>query len=261
MLVINNGYGKSGTTWIQRGLTYYFDFATFEPEFQNADINNSSVAPEKILSFIRETDLQANDYYSKSHWAASMFIEDDRRAQALVRERDVVVINSVRNIGDSLVSWYHHQKRQGETAEFDTWFWSKGARFVKRYLTHHLSWSTVAEPPFLFSYENMKRDVHASFAAFRESIGLADDRPPEEFNEFMDFKAIKAKKQSVHMRKGIVGDWLNYLSDEMIDHIDTQFSNRSFFVRCESYFDAFGVDVDDLRLDAPAPVQAKAATA
>lgn len=248
MLIINNGYGKSGTTWIQRGLRYYFKFSAFDDRFQNPKLANASLDQQSILTFVRETNLKSTHYYSKSHWAANEPIEDGRLAQALNKLDGVVVINSIRNIGDSVVSWYHHQKREGETRAFDPWFWDIGTGFVHRYMSHHMSWSHMEKSPFLFSYENLKRDPFASFAAFRSEIGLVDDRTDAEFNHHMDFDVTKSQSNTVHMRKGVVGDRVNYLDDAMVDHVENLFDKRRFFDKCGAYFDQHGVDASELRL-------------
>ncbi|MEM7766921.1 MAG: sulfotransferase domain-containing protein [Pseudomonadota bacterium] len=248
MLVINNGYGKSGTTWIQRGLRYYFSFRGLDAGFQNPKLANTSIAPDKILSFIDQTDLQRNDYYSKSHWAANVPLSDDRLAQALLTFPSVVVINSIRNIGDSTVSWYHHQKRDGEARDFADWFWDVGVGFTHRYMSHHMSWASTAAPPFLFSYEALKRDPYTAFAAFLAHVGRADDRPAEAFNHHMDFRVNKSEANSRHMRKGIVGDRVNYLTPDMAAHIVQRFEDRRFYEKCGAYFERFGVNRADLAL-------------
>jgi len=253
MLIINNGYGKSGTTWIQRGLHYYFRFRRFDPSYQNPALANASIAPEKILSFVQSVDILGADYYSKSHWAANQPIEADRLAQALPTLPGVVVINSIRNVGDSTVSWYHHQKRDGDERDFETWFWAAGTTFVHRYMSHHMSWAQTSRPPFLFSYEAMKHDPFAAFQRFRAQIGLDDDRPAEAFNHHMDFNVSKAQSKSQHMRKGVVGDRVNYLTPDMVAHIEAGFAKRRFFDKCADYFAAYDIVPEALMPGAESP--------
>ncbi len=252
MLIVNNGYGKSGTTWIQRGLRYYFAFRPFDKAYQNPRLANASIEPQQILTFTSRVDIQAVDYYSKSHWKANEPIEGGRLAQALLKVPGVVVINSIRNVGDSVVSWYHHRKREGETREFEPWFWDVGAGFVHQYMNHHMSWAHTDSPPFLFSYEELKRGPYEAFARFREHVGLEDDRSADAFNEYMDFNVSKTETQSVHMRKGIVGDRVNYLTAPIVAHIEEAFLKRRFYDKCAAYFDAQGIDRADLVLNGQA---------
>ncbi|MEM0986196.1 MAG: sulfotransferase domain-containing protein [Pseudomonadota bacterium] len=253
MLIINNGYGKSGTTWIQRGLRYYFSFSNFDRRYQNPKLANASIDPALILTFIQETDLSSSDYYSKSHWAANVDLQDGRLAQALLKMPDTVVVNSIRNIGDSTVSWYHHQKRDGEERDFGAWFWDKGVGFIHRYLSHHMSWAQTERPPFLFCYEQLKLDPHAAFQRFLSSVGRTDDRPVDDFNRHMDFKTSQAETQSQHMRKGVVGDWVHYFDGEMLENVDDQVRKRRFFDKCGRYLETYDVEQSDIMPTQTAP--------
>ncbi len=218
MIIVNNGSRKTGTVWLQRGLYRLLDVMPLPQQVRDSGMKNDSIAPEHFRMFLADHDAECI-YYSKSHFMPDKDF-NGLSAAALFADNRIRHINSIRNVGDALVSWYHHMIRLKKTGlPFEAWFPRDGITFAQQYAKHHTGWHTRSDP-FLFSFENMKADYAEEMRRCLAWFDLQPVKPlPANFNQDMSIEAEQARRPSPHLRRGIVGEHRDKLSSRMCDEI------------------------------------------
>ncbi len=185
----------------------------------------------------------------------------------LLRNPNLKVIQTVRNPKDTLVSYFYHLKHIMIgglfTGTWDQFF----EELVKK---QKLPWGDIFDVTakwykfnkdrnnsLVLKYEDMKKDHRghvieiAEFMGFHLSDKVIDlivqktckQQMREDTNEFLkktlssrpSGKGERSKKASApfqFVRKGEVGDWVNYFSQEQSEYVDRQ---------CEEYFKPLGL--------------------
>lgn len=153
------------------------------------------------------------------------------------------VVTCLRNPKDTLVSYYHHaklNKAHGYIGDFATFFdlfmdnlvlWSPYFDYVGE------AWERRTHPRVctLF-YEDMKKDLEGSVRKVAEFLGKdLQEGNIKELVEHLSFDSMKRnaatnkdydkegllmKRNGDFMRKGEVGDWKNYFTDEMNERMN-----------------------------------------
>lgn len=245
MLLANNGSKKTGTTWIQRGLYEILDIAPIPSEAQDPKMVNSSVRADLLAEFVEQHD-RSKVFYSKSHYLPSSKLGERNAADVLVDDR-VVLINSIRNVGDALVSWYHHCLRLSRTsAPFEDWFTTDGLAFVKQYGAHHVGWHTKASP-FLFSYRKLKVDYRACMIEFLDWSGLDPNGPIRgDLNEWASIEAERKRRPSAHLRTGRVGEHRDVITPGMASEVEELLRTTRFLDVMPDVCAQFDIDFEAL---------------
>ena len=153
------------------------------------------------------------------------------------------VILIIRNPKDMLVSFYHFYRMNAELNLFEgTW-----DEFFELFKNHNLlygdyfdwygDWLSVQKSAsvLLVKYESMKGDLRSEIKRIASYIGkaLSDDAVDTivehcSFNSMMTNNMVNYKLLPDHlrqdispfMRKGVVGDWKNYFSEEQSNYMD-----------------------------------------
>ena len=137
------------------------------------------------------------------------------------------IIYLYRNPKDTVVSWYHMQRRLklfGFIGTFDEFFelFLNGNVAYGSYMHNVLSWWARRHQPnvLVLSYEQMHHDLSA---VVRKVAGFLGARLSEEQVATIvfhcSFKQMKIRGGDF-MRNGKVGDWQNYLSEEQSRRVD-----------------------------------------
>lgn len=117
------------------------------------DWKNPSVDPDKLKGYFESGEWKEQTTLLKTH------IENGEQFDFL-KAPDVRIIVTYRNLTDSVLSWFHHQKRMGKTSLEDkaNWLETKGRHFALRAVRHRLSWENHPNA-LLVKYEDMVADA------------------------------------------------------------------------------------------------------
>ena len=165
------------------------------------------------------------------------------------------VIQTIRNPKDTLVSYYHHIRNEGHLGAFNgTW-----DQYFEKFKETKLPWGDYfqtnvewfefnkdRENSLILTYEEMQKDKRANVIKIAKFIGreLAEEAV-DLIVEKSSIKEVRKKfaviqAQGKHwnsercnfIRKGEVGDWVNYFSKEQSDLIDN---------KCKEYLEPLGL--------------------
>ena len=225
MLVLSNGAPKCGSTWLFCILRAMTEFPPPPKEYWNPRWEDSpvvhSIDPEKLSRFLKQVDCSSSNYLSKNH-----FGRKDHRDLLLSCE-DVLILDIERDIRDVLVSaYYHFQKLGDQNVSFDTYYWEKGRRFVRRVIRFHQVWRTNSPRVYTSSYENLKLDFHVETGRIAKFLGIeASARRIEDIERETSFEELRKRSgtwndRSGRFRKGTIGDWQRHLDAEMLEDIE-----------------------------------------
>ena len=241
-------FPKCGTTWTQEMVWCLMNNLDFETS-KTVDlddrmifIEHSSILDDTSKGRILDTIEQAADMPSpriiKTHLPFDLLPDQIR-----TRKKTPMIIHVFRNSRDVCVSQYHHWKIfKGFNGNFDLWsqiflkgyggYYSPYWKHVKSYYT-----SQYRNTMFLI-YEDMKRDIKKSISALCTFLGCKQYSEEEKalleqhlsFQNFQQTPALNKQRAvklfdeigwsnqdegNAFVRKGIVGDWMNYFSDDM----------------------------------------------
>ncbi|XP_078670846.1 sulfotransferase 1B1-like [Branchiostoma floridae x Branchiostoma belcheri] len=155
------------------------------------------------------------------------------------KEKILVVM---RNPKDTAVSYYHHCLRC-RSIDANQLPWPKyfqdalvGKEEYGSFFDHVLSWwEKRGDPHFIFlKYEDMKKDVASEvkkIAKFLEAdldaatiAGISEKCTFEGMKATLDNSRYSGRR--VNARKGVVGDWKNYFTDEQNQAFDAQYDEK-----------------------------------
>ncbi|MBM1222453.1 sulfotransferase domain-containing protein [Ponticoccus sp. SC2-23] len=214
MLIINNGVPKSGSTWMQTILRNHIDPQYPSETWANGWMN-PSVDHEKLEGYIASGEWRTGPTLLKLHLTFTPEF-------AFLDRPEVRIVVSYRNLPDSVVSWFHHQKRQGEVSEDQkqTWLEGAGRRYALRAAHHRLSWQGRPNA-ILIRYEDMLQDAAPHILNVMEFVGvpctaLQAARLAEDTQVRVNSKA--ALREGQHVRTG----GLSVARDELPPHIHAE---------------------------------------
>jgi hypothetical protein len=190
MLILNNGVPKSGTTWIQKIL-----ISTLEPEFPSESWANHwinpSVDPSRLEDYFRSLEWQGKLTLLKTH---ILFSEQYK----FLLHPEVKVIVSHRGLPDSVLSYYHHQRRLNHESTLgkskDDWLEHEGRRFAMHAIEFKRSWSSV-ENALLIGYEDMLKNPAKNIMSIMNFLNV--DCSEDEADDIAD----KTKITKIQLRQ------------------------------------------------------------
>jgi hypothetical protein len=244
-------YPKSGTTWIEQVtllLLHEADLSLLNPATKNVYVPGISpvgkIWPESCLDQIVGLEekfgiefarLSAEDFDDapaprviKSHAASELLLG----MSSPLTERKMPGIKIIvvsRNPFDSCVSRFHHAFNPCKLGwDFDAWaaVWLCGYTSYGCWFQWVKEWSARAksnpEQILWLQYESIQANPDAEVRRVAEFLGI----PPEpelieNVVKYSSFDSMKEQSSSKggdfqgHLRKGIVGDWRSYFSEEM----------------------------------------------
>ncbi len=148
----------------------------------------------------------------------------------------VKIIQNIRNPKDTLVSYYHHMQTSSMLGEF-TGTWDQYFELFKAnklpsgdYFKITSDWykfNKDRENSLILTYEEMKKDHRGHVIKIAKFLG--HDLSDTILDLIVEYSTVKsmsktfaptAHKKLVQVRKGLVGDWMNYFSQEQSDYVD-----------------------------------------
>ena len=159
---------------------------------------------------------------------------------------DLKVIQIIRNPKDTLVSYYHHFRSDamigGFNGTWDQYFqWVQEEKLPFGDYFHHTSewykFNMNRRNSLVLSYEEMKKDSRnfvIKIANFLDqelpdskTIDLIVEKSSFEsmnkkINSFFKYSKTWDSSKSSFIRKGKIGDWVNYFTNEQSDYVDAK---------------------------------------
>ena len=178
------------------------------------------------------------------------------RAQ-LEKYSNVKLVQTIRNPKDTLVSYYHHMRNEGVLGAFNG-TWDQYFQLFKErklpygdYFEHMADWLNFLKErnnTLILRYEEMKKDHRGHVMKIAKFLGqdisdkIADvivqkstvQNMSKEINSVV--KGLTTwNKDGNFIRKGQIGDWVNYFSKEQSEFVDA---------KCEEYLKPLGITFD-----------------
>ncbi|MCL1468746.1 sulfotransferase domain-containing protein [Argonema galeatum] len=233
-------YPKSGTVWMTQIIKEIFN--PVMPEgLEEEDIIGGRVP------FLEEANLAQLDRYQYpryiySHLSYSLIPYNS--------EQELKYIFIARNPRDVAVSYFHFMRALKELDWDGTWeeyfqYFLKGTVPYGSYFDHILEWwENKDQRNLLFiKYEDMKKDLesHVKKVAnfLGENLSSQEVKRVSEACNFSNMKAdprtnndryhdkiYKQESKFSFMRKGVVGDWQNYFSEEQLEEFNKLYTSR-----------------------------------
>ena len=176
----------------------------------------------------------------------------------LEKHPDLKVIQILRNPRDALVSYYHFGRSEGHFGAFNgTW-----DQFFELYQQKRLpfgdffqisadwyKFNSGRKNSLILRYEEMKKNPKQHVSKIVEFLGYElKDETVDEIVEQSTFKQMSKMfapiqeknaawnpKRSNFIRKGEVGDWVNYFSKEQREYVDA---------KCKEYLEPLGLNFE-----------------
>lgn len=225
-LHICNGDFKSGSTWLLNVVRRIVDADDIPMELQRDGWSNTSIEIGSIGELLAA--YPNSSFLSKSHYR-----QPDERDRILSFKDDVRVYTMTRSPGDVIVSAFHHFIRVGnlsESTEFDEFFWRdrgpSAQSVVRNLMRYESTWSAApADLVFRTTYEKF----HANSGAEIQRLGSFCDveltlAEVSKIAETTSFSNWKSATGTPHLRKGLVGESLSVLTNEMTAQLDAWLS-------------------------------------
>ena len=238
-------FPKCGTTWTQEMVWCLMNNLDYETS-KSVDLDQRMVFLEaKAISkadVCRDTFKLAAEQPSpriiKTHLPFMMLPDQIRTG-----EKTPKIIHVFRNSRDTCVSLYYHWRLlEGFTGDFDLWsrlFLDGLSGYYSPFWKHMESYYQSKYDNIIFlKYEEMKKDLRSSINSVSAFLGCKSYTEDEK-NRLEEHLSVKNFKNSASLnksnlvqiskdigspiadgennfvRKGIVGDWVNYFTDEM----------------------------------------------
>jgi hypothetical protein len=222
MLVISNGAGKCGSTWLASILLEIVHPPPLPPGFHD-DHRAGEVPTIKtglLQQFMAEVDYEHHNYVSKN----GLFYERDW----IQRCQNVRVVDIERSMSDMLISLFFHVTPRMATASIDEVrqaYWQFGPPIVEWVSRYHAVWRAVPAVAYLTSYERLREQPDAEIAAIARWLDiplsgteLTRIRDKTRFERLAE-RWGRAEGMAKRFRKGIVGEGRKYFDDAILDHI------------------------------------------
>ena len=175
----------------------------------------------------------------------------------LEKHPDLRIIQTIRNPKDTLVSYYHHYRNDGTLGGFNgTWdqyfelykeeklpfgdFFKVTAEWMKFFKDRNNT--------LILRYEEMKKDHRGHVIKIAKFLG--QDISDKVVDKIVEKTTVKDMGKEINsllknfptwnqennfVRKGIVGDWVNYFSEEQSNYTDA---------KCKEYLEPLGLTFD-----------------
>ena len=242
-------FPKNGTTWTQELVWLLKNDCDFEQAktiplderspFMDGPVlmefNKEQLPPFLQGDILKMVEDMPSPRFIKSHLRFCLLPDD------LIEKSKVVIC--LRNPKDTVVSFYHHEKLvkiHGYTGDFPTYFdlFMDNLLFYSPYFEYvKEAWELRNHPNVcLLFFEDMKKDLATSVRKVARFLGK--EVPEEKVEALVDHLSFKKMKNNSavnkeeakalnffsadgdFMRKGEVGDWKNYFTDEMNKRMD-----------------------------------------
>ena len=223
MLVISNGAPKSGSTWLFNILREMQGFAEPPPEFLlDADNVNPEIKYDRLDSLLNTLDFSTQDYLIKNHFGKA------EERDLVLSMSNVLVLDISRDLKDVVVSAYHYRslKYPDFDGSFAYYYWVAGRYLADMVREYHETWRSAGDARvFVASYEALKSDFDGEVQRIAKFLGIdPSELDLEQIRENTSMTSLRDRYgdhgENKFFRKGIVGDWPNYIRGSMLRDIN-----------------------------------------
>jgi hypothetical protein len=250
--IIVSAYPKTGNTWLEYILLLLIhknDNIKLHPEICNlyTKINNIG---KFFINYIEQLDTiktQLNYYNDISMFDISLDDFDNYKYRRVIKSHyscqnfinyDIINNNPLfkiiiikRNPIDTFISSYFYYKRLLKTnINMKFWLncWLEGKIYYGSYFEFYKDWEEIykqyPEQILWLNYEDLKADLSGEIKKISEFIGVElTEQELEKITFDSTFENMKKTcidndpNYNNHLRKGKIGDWKNYFTQEMLD--------------------------------------------
>lgn len=220
-------YPKNGTTWTQQIVILLQNGGKLPDEVADGNIYSrspflESQGAESLVRIVRPYSIKTHIEANSHPWNP--------------KAKYIVVL---RNPKDALVSFYHHQTagpRYGiQDLPFGEFFefWIAGEVECGCYFDWLLSWwqRKDFDNVMISTYEDRVKDPHGDVIRIAKFLNIPyDDEMIKATVEKSSFAAMREKVNKTRngnfLRKGVVGDWRNYLNDDQNSRLEEKFHRK-----------------------------------
>ncbi|XP_041351331.1 sulfotransferase family cytosolic 1B member 1-like [Gigantopelta aegis] len=228
-------FPKAGTTWLTEMVYLIMSDLNYDDARQKT-IDERVPFFEFVMPGLRSISKQPSPRIIKTHLPFSLL-------PTQLKEKKPKIIYIARNPKDTVVSYYHFTKAlakinyNGDFNHFFNEFFNNTMLFGPWWKHVKEGWQMRDEDNVLFlTYEQMKKDLPGTIRMVSMFLGKPlNEAEIEKLAEHCSFKNMKAnpcvnyswyegwiykKEHEEFMRKGIIGDWKNFMTDEMAKQMD-----------------------------------------
>jgi hypothetical protein len=137
---------------------------------------------------------------------------------------NVMVFDIYRDPRDLVVSAYHHRCNKDKYSfEFDEYYWNLGRYDLLNVFNYHKLWNIGHPNYYCSNYEYLLQDFDNEIIRISDFLGC--ELAPNRIKYIKDKTNINSLRKKYNdkdnfFRKGIQGDWKNYLDRDMLSDID-----------------------------------------
>jgi hypothetical protein len=210
---------KSGSTWITQIIQMHGRWSPIPDHYRNQEWFNPSLAPERYSEFFGAREFAGQDWFCKQHWRS------EGKYYELLRDENIRVINIVRDLRDVLVSRFYHDLRLGQASADNIahyYFRENGRKKLQGYMEYHRFWHhpEIERQPFLSVFEYLITDFATELQRLFDYIGEPLSQSDiARIHRKTSFENKKVTGEGNFFRKGIIGDWRNHLTSELLEDI------------------------------------------
>jgi len=225
-------YPKAGTLWLSEIV-----YRITKPKKPSVNLLGGAVPYFETASH-EELEALPSPRYIFTHLPLSLILRSN--------EHDLKYIYLARNPRDVAVSFFHFMSSvrvcdfEGTWDEFLDYFMNGEVPYGS-YFDHVLEWweHKDDENVLFLKYEVLKKELKGQVKIIAEFLGIQlSDEEANTIAEQCTFQAMKANpgiradalskmyKKGSHLRKGMVGDWQNYFSDEQLAEFQKLYQYR-----------------------------------
>ncbi|MAW21300.1 MAG: hypothetical protein CMD16_02750 [Flavobacteriales bacterium] len=256
MLIICNGVFKSGSSWLHAIVIEVLRMNKVciheVPSSYTNNINSpTTIVESKLFDFLENEDYRKRNYITKSHYYQSKTLTRDY-------DSDIYFLFVERDVRDAIVSHYHHLKKKYFFIKgFNLYYFFIGRLKAFEILTFNQKYIEAFSDKSFFKYSEMKTNFESVVLDISSALGL---RPlsEEEISVIKSNTSIKQMRRKLLsgeakyystvdtdrdtlIRKGQLGDWLNYFSDSQKKDIKKIADGKDLFFLKIFYFILFSV--------------------
>tara|TARA_R110000868_G_scaffold43693_4_gene146721 strand:- start:2037 stop:2720 length:684 start_codon:yes stop_codon:yes gene_type:complete len=173
MLIINNGVPKSGSSWIQTVLTRLYGLTGPSDPKWLRPWTNPSIDDAKLSGYLATGESSSRNVILKAHYRPKPELKK------LFNHHGVKLLVSYRNMPDTIVSLYHHEKKHKKLdMSLAKWLASGGDIALRDYLSIRTGWQDMS---LMIPFEEARNDPALWAARIGEFIEVPPQQPVQKF--------------------------------------------------------------------------------
>lgn len=254
MLIICNGVFKSGSTWLHAIIIELLKInkihLTVVPDkYTNNSASPTTIVESKLSEFLDTENYIKGNYITKSHYYLEKTITNDY-------DSNIHFFFVERDVKDAIVSHYHHLKKKYTfISGFNIYYLLVGRLKAFEILEFNRRYAKGFGKDNFFKYSDIKNNFEAVVLKISSILNLKDLSEDEikrlktntsitkmrndlSSGKTKYYSTVSVNREGI-IRKGIVGDWVNYFSIKQQNDIKNIEEFKSLYFLRIIYFFTF----------------------